>query len=695
MDPAAPVSEGGEAAGAFLEPGVWNLLDDGPGDQSPEAPAYVDDLRLSEVSDPPFGWDDPYGSAEERDWYSQVQDNDLGSFECVDDEQSKVLVPSAPSSSVSGEVSWLQGRPAEEDAAQQVQAAENKRRRLSLAKQPWDSTPSHLSRSFNFFFEGMPSVGVRESLTLTHEEDPAPGFDQIPWTVTRRLAKARIPKSDADIRDSALKRLKMLILLDPEATSLGCSLVEQGKALSPDEDIMQSLSDAFRPKASLTLQKRSLSLQVYVVRSYEASLASPWRLSEEQMYQVIASFRREGAKASTASHILEALRFFDAIVRFKYINLEEVLSSRVRGVAQDLRLRKAPLRQRDSLTHRRVEALELHMESCSEWARCVVGQFLFCIHSSCRWTDSQNVISLDLTAEGEGQLLIAEALGSKTSITVEAKTRLLPYVCVASGVSDTPWAQLWMQAREKEGITFDRGCLPSWSHKWGCWGQERMSSEEAADYLYEILTSLGLAPGPGESIGTHSFKATLITWSGWCSTPSFTPLERQLMGHHVRREGSTSTLIYSRQYYVNLAGKILAMFQAIRQGSFNPDAGITERVSAVAAAQSVGPSTGSQEVRRGSEAQAGGADVASSESAESVVDYEPMPGMGSSFRPPFECTVAELRVHTLSGIVHRLRDATTFFCGRPATGRYRDFEEDDAEDPDTCHQCRRAMSTAD
>ena len=54
------------------------------------------------------------------------------------------------------------------------------------------------------------------------------------------------------------------------------------------------------------------------------------------MYQVIASFRREGAKASTASHILEALRFFDAIVRFKYINLEEVLSSRVRGVAQDL-----------------------------------------------------------------------------------------------------------------------------------------------------------------------------------------------------------------------------------------------------------------------------------------------------------------------------------------------------------------------
>ena len=68
MASAAPVSEGGETAGAFIDPGVWNLLDDGPGDQSlllPEAPAVVDDLRLSEASDPPFSWDDPYGSAEE------------------------------------------------------------------------------------------------------------------------------------------------------------------------------------------------------------------------------------------------------------------------------------------------------------------------------------------------------------------------------------------------------------------------------------------------------------------------------------------------------------------------------------------------------------------------------------------------------------------------------------------------------
>ena len=102
------------------------------------------------------------------------------------------------------------------------------------------------------------------------------------------------------------------MLLDPEATALGSSLVDQGKALASDEDIMQSLSDAFRGKASLTLQKRSLSLQSFVVRSYDASLDSPWRLDEGQVYSLFSDIRDGGSKASTASHILEALRFFHA-----------------------------------------------------------------------------------------------------------------------------------------------------------------------------------------------------------------------------------------------------------------------------------------------------------------------------------------------------------------------------------------------
>lgn len=704
--PGSPDLEGVESAGASGQRDVWSLLQREPRDHpgqgfDAESGEHLGSDRQNEPSQASPGLECASQTEDEREWYSQVQDLDRESFECVNGEShdpppSIVQPASLPSKS---RLVWLEGGKAETDAVQMVSAAVNKKRRLDLARLPWDPKPTHLQQSYRSFLGGLPELGIRDTLLNSFEKEvELQPLEKIPWTVSRRLAKLRVPKTDADIRDSALKRLKTLVLLDPEATALGSSLVEQGKALASDEVIMQSLADAFRGKASLTLQKRSLSLQTFVVGSYDASIDSPWRLSESQIYKLFSDIRDRGSKASTASHILEALRFFHATARFKYMDLEEALSSRVRGVAQDLKLTKAPLRQRDSLTRSRVEALEGLMQSGSDWTKCVVGQFLFCIHSSCRWSDSQNVLSLHLTAEGEGQLLIAEALGSKTSTTVEAKTRLLPYVCVAYGVSNTPWAALWLEAREREGLSFDRGCLPTWSQKWGCWGQERMSSEEAGDILLEVLTALGMPPGPDESIGTHSFKATLITWSGWSSTVGFSPKERLLMGHHMRKGGSSSTLIYSRQYYINLAGKILAMFRTIRQGFFDPDSGVSERVAAIASTYA-GETGEASERPRGprpdEEQRAEEADACSTESAESGVDYAPMPAAGNRVRPPFECTVQELRVHTLSGIVHRLRDESTFFCGRPLTERYRDFDEDDAEDPDTCHQCRRVMSGAD
>ena len=67
-----------------------------------------------------------------------------------------------------------------------------------------------------------------------------------------------VPCKD-DIRNAAMKRIKVLILLDPEATRLGSSLIQQTQELKDDGYIMQSLSDAFRRPASSTLQKRALS----------------------------------------------------------------------------------------------------------------------------------------------------------------------------------------------------------------------------------------------------------------------------------------------------------------------------------------------------------------------------------------------------------------------------------------------------
>ena len=57
-------------------------------------------------------------------------------------------------------------------------------------------------------------------------------------------------------------------------------------------------------------------------------------------------------------------------------------------------------------------------------------------------------------------------------------------------------------------------------------------------------------------------------------------------------------------------------------------------------------------------------------------------------RLPFDASDGrELKIHRLSGIVHRVREGDTLVCGRLITERYRAYSADDEEDPEVCQQC--------
>ena len=92
-----------------------------------------------------------------------------------------------------------------------------------------------------------------------------------------------------------------------------------------------------------------------------------------------------------------------------------------------------------------------------DWLKVIAGLILFCVHSCCRWSDAQRLKSLQILGSGSGAILFAQALGSQTSSTAEAKTRFLPYTAVARGVSDVEWASEWLAARDREGINFSAG----------------------------------------------------------------------------------------------------------------------------------------------------------------------------------------------------------------------------------------------
>ena len=81
---------------------------------------------------------------------------------------------------------------------------------------------------------------------------------------------------------------------------------------------------------------------------------------------------------------------------------------------------------------------------------CILGQLLWCFHAASRWSDALRLQSLRLEKVKDIALVTGEALGSKTSLTKEAQTRLLPYVAIGTGVSGLLWAEKWLDARVAE-----------------------------------------------------------------------------------------------------------------------------------------------------------------------------------------------------------------------------------------------------
>ena len=70
-----------------------------------------------------------------------------------------------------------------------------------------------------------------------------------------------------------------------------------------------------------------------------------WALPRSLLYEFLRELE-SSAGATTGEQILSALRFLDGTARFSKIALDEILSARVRGLAQKMFLSKEPLKQR-------------------------------------------------------------------------------------------------------------------------------------------------------------------------------------------------------------------------------------------------------------------------------------------------------------------------------------------------------------
>ena len=134
-------------------------------------------------------------------------------------------------------------------------------------------------------------------------------------------------------------------------------------------------------------------------------------------------------------------------------------------------------------------------------------------------------------------------------------------------------------------------------------------------------------------------------------------------------------MVYSREAFTSLYGKVLAMFQSIQAGKFDPDLAAPDRILAVAAAETPVPATPRPDSVVPSLAHQGNLTPPSSDSEASsghsslASDFEQAtkPARGPAAED------AQILIHRVSGVAHYpdpSRHGAVTLCGRKVTANY-------------------------
>ena len=306
-------------------------------------------------------------------------------------------------------------------------------------KMPWEKGP--LAPVFGGPMPSMtpsasfvsPKVGLIDTLApavLTKQDSPIP-MGPISKFAVKRIAAAKCVVPEDEMLAKCLNQIKNLILLDLQGTEVGVTLCNLAGGLDESTDVLQVLRDCFAKKATATVLKRTSSLWYLAGWMLEYEQTTIWTMTEGQLYSFMCALRDQQAAPTKASHLVEALNFFDNALRFRKIARKTILSPRVLGAAHSMYLQKRKLKQAPQLTVAAVKALEIICTSNTNPLRTAVsGALLFCIFASARWSDFARLENIWTDRCGDLVLVEAETATHKTSKSKEAKTRLLPFTAL-------------------------------------------------------------------------------------------------------------------------------------------------------------------------------------------------------------------------------------------------------------------------
>ena len=371
-----------------------------------------------------------------------------------------------------------------------------------------------------------------------------------------------------------------------------------------------------------------------------------------------------------------------------------VLSSgRVKGCAQKHFAEKRKLVQRPPLMAEQVMALEAIVldTARTDVDRLGAGFFLTLVYGRLRYSDAQQVSNLVLDMPNPRQGFLEGVAGrTKTSISLERKCRFLPIAIPTLGLLDDPWIPVWMELRYKhfgEARGDDRYPLLPNPSTGNTWSKIPLSVGAGSQWLRALLSG---CPHPSPvQLGTHSCKATLLSWAAKWSMPHG---PRRILGYH--SEGrDRSMLTYSRDGMAGPLRLLVKMLDDVRSGRFAPDSTRSGRFPE----DYVNPEAHAEEQK--SEASSSSSDGSDNES---VVDHEVEEAAIKKVVGKWDPGVADLgdlnlqhARHKISRCIHVMQDETGshFKCGRRMAATYVVLSEKPDFMHPLCNSCFRPESS--
>ena len=390
-------------------------------------------------------------------------------------------------------------------------------------------------------------------------------------------------EADEAYSHRALNRWRYIVEHNFHGSKVGLQLMRLMDDGANEVQIQNSLLDTFGIRSPSTLMKRACSLLKFIYWNVEHNPLREGKnlpgypFEEVDVYQYLLYLRDTGASATTASSLLQALNFAAHVVGIAGAK-EASKSARVQGAAARMFVLKRPLTQRKPLTKQMIMALEnATVYSKSVVDRVAAGTFTWMLYARARFSDAQRAekMIIDLTQSTNRGYIELHSRRVKTSSTKEKRSTFLPMTAVTRGLTGLDWGRSWILARATSGLSIEdfgsTPLLPAPSLAGG-WCLRPLTSGEATAWMIELINQHGVEVGPG--FGTHSLKATLLSW---CAKRGLPPDVRLALGYH-SQVGQDSTLTYSRDALARPLRKLESMLSEVRLGVFDPDANRSGRL---------------------------------------------------------------------------------------------------------------------